>query len=466
MKKLLGFSDDERYTLFSNRDISRLIIPLFFEQFLFILVGSVDTLMVAGLGEASISAVSLVDMFNNSISGILFALATGGAVVVSQNLGGNNLTRARESAKQLLVVLLISGIIIFAAVEFFLAEVVHLLYGELEQDVHSAVLTYFRISLVALPFIAVYGGCAAIFRSMNRTKMTMCISFVSNIVNVIGNALLIYLFNMGVAGAAYATLFARLVAMGIILFMITDRSQTIFIDFRKGFRLSWQVVKKILYIGIPGGIENGVFQFGRLLVLGLIATYGTREIAANAVANTLDGLGCIFGTVFCLAIVTVVGQAVGAGDEGQIRYYVTKMMKWAYLFHILWNILLFALTPLILQCFSKLDPDTRRLAFYLILIHNGVGMIMWPASFVFPNVLRSMNDVRFTMCLSIGSMLIVRVCVSYLIANWIHSGVLAVWIAMILDWIIRLTGFYLRYKSGAWIPLALPHTQTKKVKHT
>ena len=455
MKNLLSFADDERYTIFTNRDIFRLVIPLFFEQLLFILVGTADTLMVASLGEASISAVSLVDSFNRCVNSVLFALSTGGAVVVSQYLGGGNLTRARESAKQLLAIALLAGTAVFAVVELFMPDVVRILYGNLPADVHAGVMSYFRITAAGVPFIAVYGGCASLFRSMNRTKTTMFISLAGNILNIVGNALFIYYFRMGVAGAAFATLAARFSSMLIILVMISNRSMILHIEFRKGIRLSWQLVKKILYIGIPGGIENGVFQFGRVLVLGLIATYGTREIAANAVANLVDMLGAMCGGVFSLAVVTVIGQAVGAGDEKQIRYYVGKMMKFAYSAHILWNILVFALTPLILSFFSKIDPDTRKLAWYLILIHNGIGIFLWPSSFVFPNILRSMNDVRVTMCISVGSMLAVRVGFSYLIAGWIHSGVLAVWIAMVFDWIVRLTGFYWRYRSGAWIPLSL-----------
>ena len=450
LRKKSSAPDKEKYTLFTDRDIFRLVVPLFFEQLLFILVGSADTLMVAGLGEASISAVSLVNMFNNCIFSIIFAISTGGAVVVSQYLGARNFTRANESAKQLTAVVLTIGLLLLIAGEIFLKEIVQLLYGNLAPDVHKGVLSYFRITLISIPFVAVYGGCAALFRAMNRTKTTMYISFISNIINVVGNALLIYVFCMGVAGAALATLLARIVSVSIILVLITDRTRTVFVDFRQGFRLSWTLVKKILCIGIPGGIENGVFQFGRVLVLGLIATFGTREIAANAVANTLDIFGCLCGSVFSLAVVTVIGRAVGAGDEGQVRYYVGKMMKWAYSAHISWNIIVLALTPLLLLCFSKIDVETRRLAWYLILIHNGLGMIMWPISFVFPNVLRSMNDVKVTMFISVGSMLVVRVGSSYLIADWIHSGVLAVWIAMVFDWIVRSSGFYLRYRSGAW----------------
>jgi putative MATE family efflux protein len=453
LNKLRFLTADSKYSLFTTKDILRLVIPLFFEQLLFRLVGSADTLMVAGLGEASISAFSLVDMFNNCVSGVIIALATGGAVVAAQYIGSGSLARARESAKQLLMILLAAGAAVLLIGELFPAEIIRMLYGELPADVNTEAVKYFKITLLTLPLITVYGGCTALFRVMNRTKVTMYVALVSNVINIVGNALLIYLFRMGVAGAAYATLFARLISMAVILYMIADKSKLIYIDFRSGFRVSWQFIKKILFIGVPGGIENGVFQFGRILVLGLIATYGTREIAANAVANTVDIFGSACGGVFALAVVTVIGRAVGAGDSGQIRYYVRKMMAWSYTSHILWNILVLAFTPLILLCFNKLDVETRQLAFYLILIHNALGMFMWPASFVFPNVLRSMNDVRVTMLISVVSMLIVRVGSSYLIARWIDSGVLAVWIAMILDWLVRITGFYWRYRSNAWTKL-------------
>jgi len=340
-------AESTQYTLFTNRDILRLLVPLFIEQVLFMLVGTADTFMVASLGAASISAVALADMFNIFISSMLFALSTGGAVLVSQFIGAANLKRARESAKQLLAVVLLAGILIAGVSELFLPDIVRVLYGELEPDVYSATMTYFRITLVSFPFIAVYGGCAALFRSMNRAKTTMYISFVSNIVNVTGNAVLIFGFGLGVAGAAYATVLARVVAMAIILHMVMDHSRQIYVDLASGFRISWQLVKKILYIGIPGGIENGVFQFGRVVVLGLIATHGTREIAANAVANLVDALGCITGSTFCLAVVTVIGQAVGAGDLAQLRYYTKKMMKWSCSVHFVWNVLLLSVTPLI-----------------------------------------------------------------------------------------------------------------------
>ena len=453
-KKLHFLTDDSQYSLFTTRDILRLVIPLFFEQLLFRLVGSADTLMVAGLGEASISAVSLIDMFNNCAGSIIIALATGGAVVAAQYIGAKSLLRARESAKQLLAILFVAGSAVLAAGELFPEQIIRLFYGKLPEDVHTAAVKYFKITLLTLPCVAVYGGCTALFRVMNRTKVTMHIAIISNIVNVAGNALLIYLFKLGVAGAAYATLVARLLSTAIILFMLADKSKLIFIDFRSGFRISWQFIKKILFIGIPGGIENGVFQFGRILVLGLIASYGTREIAANAVANTVDIFGNACGGVFTLAVVTVIGQAVGAGDEKQIRYYVKKMMSWAYITHGLWSLLVLACTPLILLCFSKLDEGTRQLAWYLILIHTGIGILMWPGSFVFPCILRSMNDVRVTMLISVGSMFAIRVGSSYFIAGLIGSGVLAVWIAMVLDWMVRITGFCLRYRSGAWTRLA------------
>ena len=235
-------SGKEKFTLFTDRDILRLVIPLFFEQLLFILVGSADTLMVAGLGEASISAVSLVNMFNNCICSIIFALSTGGAVVASQFLGARNFTRANESAKQLIAIVLTAGLLLFAVGELFLEEIVQLIYGELAPDVYKDLLSYFRIILITIPFVAVYGGCAALFRAMNRTKMTMYISFISNVINITGNALLIYWLCMGVSGAALATLISYLV-----VFLIRSVNTRRHLPFRQ---YPWQVAFNTLVVGV------------------------------------------------------------------------------------------------------------------------------------------------------------------------------------------------------------------------
>ena len=445
------------FSLFSNSDLKRLIVPLLIEQALFLTVGAADTVMVASLGEVSVSAVSLVNMFNGFIANILFALATGGAVVASQALGAGNQKRACASAKQLLALSFSITLCVLLACQLFCRQLLWVIYGRLEADVLKDAITYFRITTCGYPLISIYGCCAALCRSMSKSKVTMYISAMSNCINIAGNALLIYVLKMGVSGAAYATFFSRICQVCVILVVLTDTSKPIYINFREKFRFSFDMAKRILFIGIPNGIENGVFQLGRLLVVGLIAKYGTKEIAANAVANTIDYFGCIVGTSFGLAMITVIGQSVGAGIKEQVEYYVKKMMTWCYLCHIAWIALLLCMTPFILKLFHNVTPETLSLAFILILIHNGLGMFLWPAAFVFPNVLRASNDVRFTMVLSISSMFLVRIGASYIMAPMFQSGVIAVWIAMIMDWIVRIIGFIIRYRSDAWVPKAGVH---------
>lgn len=442
------------YTLFSNRDLRRLIVPLAIEQALYMTVNAADTMMVAELGEASVSGVSVIGMFDGFIGNVFFALATGGAVVASQFIGAKEDARARSSAKQLLGVALLFSSIIMVGVLLFKHQIIRLIFGNLEPDVMDAAIHYITITACSYPFVCVYGSGTALCRSMSKANVTMKIAFLSNIINICGNALLIFKFGMGVRGAALATLLARVFSMLAIIFVLTNKGNKIYLTFRDGFRFSWEIVRKILFIGIPSGIENGIFQMGRLLVVGLIAKYGTKEIAANAVANTIDYVGCMAGSAFSLATITVIGQSVGAGIEAQVRYYVKKMMKCAYIAHAAWNIILLAFTPLILNCFSKIGDDTRHLALILILIHNVIGMLLWPSSFVFPNVLRATNDVRFTMVASVGSMFVIRIGCSYALAHFIGSGVISVWIAMILDWIVRTLLFYARYRSGAWKAMA------------
>lgn len=444
-------ASDTRYTLFSNQDLLRLIIPLIIDHALFITVGAADSMMVASLGENSVSAVSVVDMVNIFIGNIYMALATGGAVVASQYMGAKNHLQARYSAKHLLAVTLVFSFVLLLICQVFNQSILRLLFGELEPGVMAQATKYFYITALTYPFVAVYCSCAALFRSMNKASYTMYSSFLSNVLNVVGNALLIFIFKMGVAGAAWSTLFARIVSTLFLLLLLTNKANPIFISIGDGFRLSWGIIRKILYIGIPSSVENSVFQLGRLLVVGIIAKFGTTEIAANAVANQIDYLGCLIGASFSLAMITVVGQCVGAGSEAQTRFYISKMMKWAYAGHIGSNVILFMLTPLLLMFYSKLSSDTMHLAVWLIVIHNGLGMLLWPASFVFPNVLRAANDVRFTMLASIISMFVVRLGFSYAIAAIWGLGALGVWIAMIFDWIVRIVCFSWRYKSNAWL---------------
>lgn len=434
--------------LFSNVDLKKLIIPLLFEQALAITVGMADTIMISSVGEAAISGVSLVDMLNMLIFGVLSALATGGAVVVSQNLGAKKIDEARKSAKQLLFVSLVLSLLIMIAMLVWRKGILKLLFGRIEPEVMNAALIYLMISAISYPFLGIYNSCAAIFRTMGLASITFKVSIIGNVINVVGNAFCIFVLHMGVAGVAIPSLVSRVV-MGIILFFMLRNSKYEVHFTKEKFNVEFPIIKKILYIGIPSGIESGIFQLGRVLVVSIISGFGTAQIAANGVANSLDSIGCIAGQAMNLAMLTVIGRCVGAGDQRQIKYYMKKLLIITYVITAAINIpLLIGLNP-VLSIYG-LSAETTQLAWLLVMIHNGFAMLMWPMSFVFPNMLRACNDVSYTMVASILSMFLFRIGFSYILGVQYGMGAVGVWIAMVIDWCCRILCFVARYFSGSW----------------
>lgn len=307
---------------------------------------------------------------------------------------------------------------------------------------------YLVISAFSFPFLAVYNSCAALFRSMGNSQITLKVSVLMNIINIAGNAICIYGLHMGVAGVAIPSLVSRAVA-GIILYFLLKNPDNMIHLVKERFRFEPQIVKKILYIGIPSGIENGIFQLGRVLVVSIIAGFGTVQIAANGVANSLDSMGCIVGQAISLAMITVVGRCVGAGDAGQVRYYTKKLLAIAYLCTAVVNSIILLSLRWILSLYG-LGQETTELAYILVMIHNGMAIFLWPASFVLPNMLRACNDVKFTMVIAIFSMFTFRIGFSYIFGVQMEMGAIGVWMAMVLDWIFRVSCFVGRYIKGGW----------------
>ncbi len=438
--------------LFSGKDLRKLIIPLIFEQALAITVGMADTMMISSVGETAVSGVSLVDMINILMFNIMAALATGGAVVTSQFLGAKRKEDARRSAKQLLYTVIFSGVAIGAIVILARRPLLRLFFGGIEADVMENALIYLTISALSFPFLAVYNACAALFRSMGNSQITLKVSILINLINVAGNAICIFGLHMGAAGVAIPSLISR--AVGSILLYVLLRNPSLELCFLKEpFRLDFVIIRRILSIGIPSGVENGIFQLGRVLVVSIISGFGTVQIAANGVANNLDSVGVLIGSAINLAMITVIGQCVGARDEKQIRIYTKKLLLATYIPMILFNIILFFSLDWILSLYG-LSPETTQLARTLVCIHNGCACFLWPLSFTFPNMLRACNDVRYTMVVSIASMFIFRIGFSYLIGVTLGYGAIGVWIAMVLDWICRTVCFLIRYWGGKWKELA------------
>lgn len=434
--------------LFSKKDLRKLIIPLILEQTLAITVGMADTMMISSAGEAAVSGVSLVDMFNNLIISVLAALATGGAVVTSQCIGAGRREEACRSARQLVFTEAAITIGISVLVLLFHRQILGLFFGQIEADVMQNAIIYLIISVFSFPLLAVYDSCAALYRSMGNAQITLKISLLMNVINVVGNAIGVYVLKLGVAGVAIPSLVSRGVA-GVVLFTLLHNPDNLVFVTRGKFKVDATIVKRILFIGIPSGIENGIFQLGRVLVVSIIAAFGTSQIAANGVANSLDSMGCIVGQAMSLAMITVIGRCVGAGEEGQVRYYTKKLLGETYFYTAVINSIILLLLPWILQIYG-LGEETTRLSYILVMIHDGMAIFLWPASFVLPNMLRACNDVKYTMVVSIFSMITFRIGFSYVFG--VHMGWMAVgvWAAMVIDWVFRVLCFVGRYLAGTW----------------
>ncbi len=435
--------------LFTNQQLLALLWPLIIEQALGVLVGMADTVMVSSVGEAAISGVSLVDMINQLIITVFGALATGGAVVTSQHLGAKRPEEAARSAGQLVG---LSGILGTTVAVFCLVTrtaQLRLFFGTISEDVMQACLTYFTITALSFPFLALYNAGAAIFRSTGNSAVSMKVSVLVNAINFCGNALCVFVLRMGVAGVAVPTLVSRAVGAVIILSLAARRDYVLRITPRTVTRLEGRTVRSILYIGIPSAFESSLFQLGRVLVVSMISLFGTVHISANAVANNLDAVGCIVGTAMGLAMITVVGRCVGAQDFEQTKHYTKKLLLWDYIAQGTVNLLVLFFLNRILGMYT-LSPETRALSWTLVMIHNGVAILLWPAGFVLPNALRAANDVRFTMLTSILSMIVWRMGLSWVLCVNMGMGAVGVWLAMVVDWICRVTCFVIRFASGAW----------------
>ena len=445
-----------RQRLFSNGALIRLIIPLVIEQGLTVLVGMCDGVMVSSVGEAAISGVSLVDMINNVVLVLFAALSTGGAVVTSQYLGARQLDNARRSAGQLVLMSALFGLGTMAVCLVLSRGMLRLFFGSIEADVMAAGLLYFRITALSFPFIALYNAGAAIFRSVGNSKVSMKVSILMNIINVGGNALCIYGLKMGVAGVAVPTLVSRAVAAVLILSLAAKPGQELSLQGRNLRPIQKGMMRNILRIGIPSAFENSLFQLGRVVVVSMIALFGTCQTSANAVANNLDALGVLIGQAMGLAMITVVGQCVGAGDMDEAVYNIKKLMLWCYLVQGISNGLILLFLPQLVGLYSGLSPETVALSILLVQIHASCAIVLWPASFALPNALRAANDVRFTMVVSVVSMALWRIGVSWILCVQLGWGALGVWIAMILDWVCRVVFFVGRLLSGKWKTKYMP----------
>ncbi|MDO5573624.1 MAG: MATE family efflux transporter [bacterium] len=438
--------------LFTKEDLKKLVIPLIIEQLLAVGVGMIDTIMISSVGEAAVSGVSLVDNVNVLLINIFSAIATGGAVVAGHFLGSKDEDGAGRTAGQLVLFSGVASVVIMVLFLLLYNVILTKVFGQIEPSVYESAKIYLIITTLSFPALAVYNGCAALFRAMGNSRITMWIALLMNLINLIGNSILIYGCSMGVAGAAIATLAARCIAAVIIIRLLFNPKWQIHLTWKSLLHFERGIINKILYIGIPNGLENSLFQLGKIVVLSLVSTFGTYAIAANAISNTFGMFQTLPGQAINLAILAVAAKCVGAGAYDQTRYYTKLLMRWIYEMIAVVSMVFIIGIPFFVQWFH-LSEEAAQATIQIVRYHGVCAMVIWPISFSLPNTLRAANDVRFTMIVAIISMGVCRIGMSYVLGAGLHMGVFGIWVAMTMDWTIRAVIFMIRYLGKKWTTL-------------
>ena len=438
--------------LFSNKDLRRLIVPLFVEQFLLMFVGIADTFVVSFSSEADVSGVSLVTSFNTVLIFLFTALSSGGAVIISQYIGSKQNDTASRSAGQLLMISTLVSVGMMVLIMLFRMSLLRLLFGKIEPDVMAACESYLWITTLSLPALAIYDAGAALCRSMGKTNVTMYISVAANVINVVGNCIGVFCLHLGAAGVAYPSLISR------ILSAVTT------FCFRKGNPVRYKMadvfcwdgclLKKVMGIALPNGVENGVHQLVKVALSSMVALFGTYQIAANGVAQSIWSLASIMGLAMAPAYTTVIGQCMGARDIPAANYYLKKLNTITLVLSIAWNALVFAITPLIVR-YSAISPEAKSLVVWLVLINNIFNALAYPFAGSLGNGLRAAGDVRFTMIVSVTLTIAARLLFSALFGLWFGWGVIGVAVGMSMDLVFRGIIFIWRYRSQKWTQFQL-----------
>lgn len=448
MSNFLNPAIPEGY-LFSDRDLHSLVIPLILEQLLAITVGMLDSIMVSYAGEAAVSGVSIVDSVFVLLQQSITALCAGGAVVAGQYLGMEKQQKACNSVNQLLLFIVSFGAVImfglYAGQNLLLGKV----FGKITPEVRRCADIYLLITSASIPFMAFFLAAFAIFRSQGDSKLSLRISIVMNAINLTGNALLVYGFKMGTAGVAIPTLVSRAAGALLCLHFLLKQDRTLHILLPFRFEVERKMLYNILYIGVPNGFESFMFNFGKVILLSLVACFGTASIAANAIGNNLGLYQVLPATAINLAVVTVVSRCVGAADFEQVRFYTRRLLKMSYFYCAISTGLIFVLSFPILKIYS-VSAEATRLAFWVMVIHGMGTIVLFVPAFVLPHTLRASNDVRYCFVVSSVSMWLARVGGGYLFAKGFGMGMIGVWVAQLFDWVMRSFFFIRRYKGDKW----------------
>ncbi len=436
--------------LFPRRALWMLLIPLIIEQMLNSLMGMVDTLMVSRVGQEAISAVSLVDSINNLVLQVFAAMAAGAAIICSQYLGRKDEKGCNEAARQIvLTVVVISSVIMIIGVGFR-KPLLRLIFGSVEEAVMDNAQIYFLITALSYPFIALFQAGAAFYRACGNSKFTMKTALLANVANIVGNTLFIFIFQMGAAGAAVSTLISRALCAFVVFYGLRKPGYAIQLKNYFSIRPDFKLIVKILAIGVPSGIENGMFQFGKLAIQSTVSSLGTAAIAAQAMTIIFENVNGMAAVGIGIGLMTVVGQSIGAGRKEEAKYYIVKLSMYAEVAMIISCILVYlAARPVTIL--AGMSAESTAMCMQMILAITIVKPILWVPSFTPPNGLRAAGDVRFSMITATLTMWLCRVALSIFLMRVVKTGPIGVWYGMFADWGVRGVIFTIRFVRGKWL---------------
>lgn len=443
---------EQQQHMFSNRMICSLLILVVLEQLLNSIMGTADTMMVSNVGSAAISAVSLVDSINVLVIQAFSALAAGGAIVCAQYIGQRNKEKANESARQVLFIITAISVAVSLICLVLQKPLLSLIFGSVEPAVMRASETYFFYTALSFPFIAAYDSAASIFRAQDNTKGPMIISMISNVMNIAGNAVMIWVFHMGVAGAALSTLISRIFCAVVVIIQLRKEREGQEIVVRDYFKIrpDWSMIRRILGLGIPSGIENSMFQLGKLAIQSTVSTLGTAAIAAQAMTNILENLNGIAAIGVGVGLMTIVGQCLGAGRQDEAVYYIKKLCVIAEVIIIISCLGVFALTKPI-TILGGMEKESADMCFHMVMWITIVKPLVWIMAFIPGYGLRAAGDVKFSMIVSCCTMWACRFCLCVFLIRVMGFGPMGVWIGMFADWTLRGIIFTWRFHSRKWL---------------
>ena len=453
---------DKSTLLFSNKALVKMMIPLMIQQMLNMTVGMVNSIMVSHAGDAAVSGVSLVNTMDGMLIIFFTALVSGGAVILSQAVGKGDTKSISDAAKQLMYAATIMACVLTTVVLIFRYPLLSALFGSVEPAVMESAHSYFFPVALSFPLLAISESIHACFRADGRTLDSLSVSFIINIFNIIGNAVFVIGLELGALGSALSTVIGRILGVIILLVMISNKKRTVHMERLLHYRPDFKVIKNILHIGIPNGIENTLFQFGRLVTQTLIAMLPTAMIAAQSVALNLANYQYAVNTAFCCAAIPIVGQCIGAKEEGQAKHYAKLLLKLEYV--MMWVVILITVVFLkpILSTYD-VSEAAKDMAYWLVLTHGAVVAVIYPFGFLLPSVFRAASDVKYTLVVSMLSMWGIRIAFAYVLAlpevsvfglftiPGLDMGMWGVWIAMMLDWVLRAVLYTIRFFSGKWL---------------